>query len=120
MKGTSLFIRHGSAIDCIGVNDADRIGGGGGGILRAKFEEDVISIEGEICQTTSRHRTPNKVYLHTLTFRTKRKLFHRGGLRDHLWKPQYTFSIHKKDHEHGLSEIIVYSDGYCVTGLWAQ
>ena len=118
--GSRLYIQHGSALDCIGRSYHDSIGGSGGSVSHLKIKENVLSISGEICATTNQHGTPGKVYLHTLIVRTARKYHIYGGLRDDLWAPQYTFNIEKKTDSEGLKELIVYSDGYCVTAIWAK
>lgn len=119
-KNDELVIGSAAAMDSIGTNYSNKVGGYGGRTTKLPLNEPIISIEGEICRTTSIHQNPHKIYLHTLIVRTKRKFYCYGGLNEHRWSPQYTFSIHQRENQFGLDQIIVYSDGYCINGIWAQ
>merc|ERR1719295_819677 len=111
-KANHIMIRHGSSIDAIGPSLGSMFGGRGGKVYRMGFER-ILSIGGQICIF-------GEPYLSQILLRTEERLLTLGGNDPGNWKPQYTFMINAESDSIGLEKLIVYSDGYCICGIWAE
>ena len=108
---SEMFLRHGSAIDAVGLSENNKIGGEGGS--PTTINGSIYSISGVICEYNK------KIYISQLTIRTNNATETFGGINPTVWKPLRTFLITHTDINQPLTQITGYTAENYICGFGA-